>query len=77
MLNNFYPIYYEATCDSGEEKYYDGGFFYAESWEDAAKQLSEYYGDELVSIHIELYEIGDFTFSVEKARAIKDLMNLT
>ena len=77
MLNNLYPVYYEAVCDSGEEKYYDGGFFYAESWEDAAKQLSEYYGDELISIHIELYEIGDFTFSLEKANAIKDLMNLT
>ena len=77
MLNNLYPVYYEAVCDSGEEKYYDGGFFYAESWEDAAKQLSEYYEDKLISIHIELYEIGDFTFSLEKANAIKDLMNLT
>ena len=76
MLNNLYPVYYEATCDSGEEKYYDGGIFYAESWEDAAKQLSEYYKDELISIHIELYDIGDFTFSREKARFIKDAMNL-
>ena len=51
-------------------------FFYAESWEDAAKQLSKYYGDELISMYIELYDTGDFTFSVEKARIIKDLMNL-
>ena len=76
MLYDLCPVYYEVTCYSGEEQYYDGGFFYAIDWKDAAKQLSEYYKDELISMHIELYEVGDFTFSLEKARTIKDTMNL-
>ena len=69
------PIYFEVKLYLETGVYhYEGGILYADSWDDAAKQIHEIYQDDLVSMSIEMFDEYDFIFPLKKAREIKSLI---
>lgn len=75
MLNTNYLVYFEVKTYDGEDTYYSGGLLHANDWGDAADQLRDYYGDELMSMTIELYDSDIIAFDVSVAREIKTIID--
>ena len=71
-----YPFYFEVKCDDGTQTYEEGGFAYAADWDEAAAVVKEAYGDELVSMHLEMFDNYEFCFPLAKARKIKEVMGV-
>lgn len=76
MMSEKYPYYYEVKCYDGENYFEEGGFSYAADWDEAARDLKETYCDELCSMKIEMYDNWEFSFPIDKARKIKEIMGL-
>ena len=75
MSNTTYLVYFEVKTYDGEDTCYSGGFIYANDWGDAAEQLRNYYGDELMSMTIELYDNDAMMFDISTAREIKTIVD--
>lgn len=75
MLNTNYLVYFEVKTYDGEDTCYSGGFFYANDWSDAADHLRDYYGDELMSMTIEMYDSDTMAFDINTAREIKTIVD--
>ncbi len=76
MMNTLYPYYYEVKLYEDGEYFEEGGFAYASDWDTAAKDLQEMYKDSLLSMTIEMFDSYEFSFSLEKARKVKEAMGL-
>lgn len=76
MMDTKYPYYFEVKCYAEGEYYEEGGFSYASDWDEAALDIKNAYGSELISMHIEMFDSYEFNFSIEKARQIKEAMGL-
>lgn len=77
MLSEKYAVYYEVELYMEEEDttFKEGGFFYANSYEEAAADLENSYKDcNLLNMTIELWDVFELTFSVNKAREIRNIM---
>lgn len=53
------------------------GILFSDSWADAAKQLEEYYGEEIESMHIEMFEDGLIEFPAEYYNSIHSILSGT
>jgi hypothetical protein len=72
-----YPVYYEAKYifdDEPEVIRNDGGFIFAESYADAAQQIEARYGNDLVSMTLEMLDDWALVFEINEARKIKDMV---
>ena len=71
-----YPFYYEVKHhEAGEEEINEGGIILATDHSDAMQQLAQLYEPGIVAITIEYLKGDSLTFSVEKAREIKEWVN--
>lgn len=75
-MSDKYPFYFEVTLWIDNETVKEGGFAYATDWDEAALILKDTYADELISMTIEMYDNYSFCFPLEKARKIKEAMDL-
>lgn len=72
-----YPVYYEAKYifdDEPDVIRNDGGFIIAESYVDASQQIEERYGNDLVSMTLEMLDDWALVFEINEARKIKDMV---
>ena len=77
MLSEKYAVYYEVELymEEEDETFKEGGFFYAKSYEEAAADLETSYKDcNLLNMTIELWDVFELTFSINKAREIRNIM---
>lgn len=75
-----FPALYKATLyifeeDNKTHRYEICGILYADSFADAARQIEEYYGDELGDIKIELYEEGLIEFAPSKLPEVQKILD--
>lgn len=76
-----FPTVFEATLyinDSGDHRckpYRVCGLLYSESFADAARQIEEWYGNDLSDMKIELYEDGIIEFHPKDLPVVKKLLN--
>lgn len=76
MLNKC-AVYYEVELyiEGEDETFQEGGFFYADSYEEAAANLENFYKDcNLLKMKIELWDVFELTFPLNKARKIRNIM---
>jgi hypothetical protein len=74
---NRYPYYFEVTTFEDGEECVSGGFSYAENYTEAAADISQAFGESnIIDVKIEIFDTYEFTFPVEKARKIKEIMNI-
>ena len=77
MTMNKYPYYFEVTTFEDGGEFTSGGFSYASNYAEAAADVSNAFGEgNIVDMKIELFDTYELTFPIEKARAIKEAMNL-
>lgn len=74
MLNTKYPFYFEVKIYDGEKYHEEGGFSYADDWDDAAHQLKNAYSDELITMYIEMFDTYSLCFKKETAQKIKEMI---
>ena len=77
MLNEKCAVYYEVELyiEEDNETFKEGGFFYATSYEEAAAELESAYKDcSLLNMTIEIWDVFELTFPVNKAREIRNTM---
>lgn len=76
-----FPTVFEATLyidDSSDhhcKPYRVCGLLYSESFADAARQIEEYYGNDLSDMKIELYEDGIIEFHPKDLPVVEKLLN--
>ena len=74
-----YPTLFKvnlAIYDNGDvERGSIRGILFSEGWADAAQQLQEYYGDEIESIEIELFEDGVIEFPEAHYETIYNILS--
>lgn len=76
-----FPTVFEATLyiddnsDHHCKPYRVCGLLYSESFADAARQIEEYYGNDLFDMKIELYEDGIMEFHPKYLPVVEKLLN--
>lgn len=74
-----YPALYEVNLyvyeNNRTNQYHVCGILYTENFADAAKQLEEYYGNEIGDMKIELYEDGLIEFHPKHLPFIRQILN--
>lgn len=72
-----YPYYFEVTTFEDGCECVSGGFSYAENYVEAAADVSQAFGESnIIDMKIEMFDTYELTFTVEKARAIKEAMEV-
>lgn len=77
MTMNKYPYYFEVTTFEDGCECVSGGFSYASDYTEAAADVSNAFGEgNILDMKIEMFDTYELTFTVEKARAIKEAMSI-
>lgn len=75
MLMDKYPVYFEVKLYiEGEGEVCEGGILYADNYEEAMREIEHVYKDDLVSVFIQLLETYSLCLPLEKAKAIRGLI---
>lgn len=72
-----FPVYFEVEwyCEGDRDNIKEGGFIYAEDYNEAMKIITNYYANDVVSVKLEMLDDCGLIFPIEKAQQIKELVD--
>lgn len=71
-----YTFLYKVVYYFDDEEHIENGLLYAPNFTEAAKQLEDYYGEDMTNIlYLEPYDIGLFTFDDKDVGVVKAMLN--